>query len=118
MTAKVTRIDALTPEQQAQFQAWRDKWVAIGLRTGPTDWAAFEAAVRSCYVASGLPEPRVVIGAASPMACVQADTALARIFGAQVDAQVRARVDAQVDPWRAYGYLGGQFWVGGWWDSP
>ena len=40
--ARVKRVDSLTPEQEARMPEWRDKWIEIGLRTGPADRPAFE----------------------------------------------------------------------------
>ena len=51
-TKKVTRVDALTDEQRARMPEWRDKWIEIGLRTGPADRAKFEKHVVRCYQAA------------------------------------------------------------------
>ena len=62
-----TRITELTPAQAAQMDAWADRWIEIGLRTGETDWATFERAARKCYEAAGVPWPGVVVQVPSPL---------------------------------------------------
>jgi hypothetical protein len=63
---KVKRVQQLTPEQTAMLPAWRDKWIEIGLRTGPADRAAFERHVRVCYRTAGLVEPKRIVWVPSP----------------------------------------------------
>ena len=63
------RIAALTPEMEATFPAWVEKWIAVGLRTGPLtedEWRRVEQATRRCYRFAGLEQPTVVLGVASP----------------------------------------------------
>jgi hypothetical protein len=95
----VKRIDALTPEQVGRMPEWRDKWIGIGLRTGPADRAKFEAAAAECYVLSGLTAPRRIVWVASPfaLACRAPTLAYLTELSAQVDDQVHDQVDAQVD---------------------
>ena len=47
----VKRLDALTAEQEARMPEWRDKWIEVGLRTGPADREAFEKHATACYKA-------------------------------------------------------------------
>jgi hypothetical protein len=63
----VKRVDKLTPAQTAQMGPWADKWIEIGLRTGPADRAKFEAAVARCYKAANLPWHGNVIWVPSPL---------------------------------------------------
>ena len=46
---RITRVDALTPEQEAMLPAWRDKWINIGLSTESADRSKAEEAIRACY---------------------------------------------------------------------
>src|SRR5579859_4828603 len=62
-----TRIDQLSDEERARFNEWADKWIEIGLRTGPADRDRFEAAVRDCYRFAGIPFPEVVVWVPSPL---------------------------------------------------
>jgi hypothetical protein len=62
-----TRIDILTDEQRAQFDAHTDKWIDIGLRTGPADRELFERSVRDCYRYAGIDFPEVVVWVPSPL---------------------------------------------------
>ena len=69
MSAKVgvTRVDRLTDAERARFDEWADKWIEIGLRTGPADREAFERAVQDCYRFAGIPWPGTVIWVPSPL---------------------------------------------------
>jgi len=63
----VKRVYKLTPAQTAQMGPWADKWIEIGLRTGPADRAKFEAAVARCYKAANLPWHGNMIWVPSPL---------------------------------------------------
>src|SRR3990167_4788647 len=63
----VKHIDRLTDKQEAQMVPWAKKWIAIGLRTGETDWGRFEQGARACYRFTKLAEPRVVVRVQSPL---------------------------------------------------
>ena len=41
----VTRIEHLTPEQEAAIPAWVDKWIEHGLDTTPADRPKVEAGI-------------------------------------------------------------------------
>ena len=156
------RIDKLTPAQEAQMDAWADKWIEIGLRTGSADRALFEDAARRCYEAAGLKWHDRVVWVPSPLVMALAapiaghildrkvsgavrDAVRGAVSGAvggavggavsgavrdavrdavsgAVSGAVRDAVDGAVDGavsdafrlnWHRY--IGGQFWVGGWW---
>ena len=81
--------------------AHRDKWIANGLATGPTNKERFETAVRKCYAAAKLAPPKVVVWVPSPMVlCFAAPTAaylIARHRGELPDSAVRSAVDSAVD---------------------
>jgi hypothetical protein len=68
----VRQIAHLTPAQSAKLRSHADRWVDIGLRTGPADRPAFEAAAQRCYKAAGLPWHGNVVWVGSPLALVLA----------------------------------------------
>lgn len=132
----VTRIDQLTDDQRARFEEWGDKWIEIGLRTGPADRAKFEQAVQDCYRFAGIPWPAVVVWVPSPMVMALAAPTAALVIesilasraakaprgrgltAAEVDEAVRGAVGEAVHGVirRAWSnYFGGQFWPGGYW---
>ena len=101
-----TRIDKLTPEQEARFGEWRQKWIAVGLSTAPADRARFEAAALECYRLSGLPPPKRIVWVPSPLVGAIAAPLAAfcletrkrpQISAASVDASVDASVRDSVD---------------------
>jgi len=60
----------LTEAHKAQFPAWRDKWIANALQTGPyddDDKAACRVAVRGLYDAADLAAPTNEVFAAGPI---------------------------------------------------
>ena len=94
-----TRIDRLTPAQEAQFQGHAGKWIAAGLRTGTADWDRFELAARECYRLIGVEWPGLVIRVSSPMVGMYAAGVARRIIdqvGDQVGTQVGTQVGAQI----------------------
>ena len=125
------RIEKLTPEQEAMFPVWRDKWIDIGLKTGETDWETFGVYMPICYQKAGLEFPKKVIRVSSPIVGAFASSIANKILknkGKSVHDAVHGAVhdavhdavhgavhDAKLE-WHFW--LGGQFWVGGWWGSP
>src|SRR3990167_7774292 len=65
-------IDKLTDEQKARFSEWRDRWIAIGLQTGETDWKNFEKGARDCYRFAGLAPPKRIVRVESPLVLARA----------------------------------------------
>lgn len=63
----VKRVSALTEDQRARMDEWADRWIEVGLRTGPADRERFEAAVGECYRFAGLEPPRRVVWVGSPL---------------------------------------------------
>lgn len=61
------RIDALSPEQQAQLEVYRDKWMAIGLLAGETDRQAAEFAIDDVYRCMDFPVPRLKLWVRNPL---------------------------------------------------
>ena len=93
----MAKINKLTPEQEADLSAARDKWLEIGLSTVPIDREASKAAVAKMYECAGLPVPKVFIFLDSPRQGAMAAALLKDSkFGAQVGAQVRDQVRDQV----------------------
>ena len=140
----VKRIDALTDEQKAQMDAWADKWIEVGLRTGNADREKFERAAQKCYAAANIPWHGNVIWVPSPIvmafAAPTADFILQKIgkkavrdaVGGAVSGAVHGAVHGVVSD-AVHGavdgviknvksnwlnYLGGQFWPGGYWWGP
>lgn len=63
------QITSLTPEQEARLPIIRDKWLAIGLRTGgKIDRAAARPAIDAAYQAAGLAAPKWLLVLPSPRA--------------------------------------------------
>jgi hypothetical protein len=130
------RIEKLTKAQKARFNEWADKWIEIGLRTGPADRPKFEQAVRECYRFAGLEPPKVIVWTTSPLVVSLAGPIAALLIefhrkgklsvhdavGDAVGDAVRGAVGDAVgdavgqvlaNAWS--NYFGGQFWVGGYW---
>ena len=62
------RIDKLTPGQEARLGEWRDKWIAIGLKTGETDKERCERGLKVAYEKTGIKFPGEVVWVKSPPA--------------------------------------------------
>lgn len=107
--AKRTRIEKLSDEEIGRFDEWADKWIAIGLRTGPADRPTFERAAQACYGYAKIPWPaRGVEWVLSPLALARA----AQMVIAE------GPESSQWAPMTWQNYIGGQFWVGGtWWGG-
>ena len=58
--SEIKKIEKLTPEQEAQFAVYRDKWIAIGLSMEPANRPEAEAAIVKAYAVAGLAAPRIV----------------------------------------------------------
>jgi len=102
----MAKINELTPEQEADMSATRDKWLAIGLSTAPIDREASKAAAVKMYECAGLPAPKVFIFLGSPrQGAIAAALLKDSKFGAQVWAQVGAQVWDQV-----WAQVGDQVW--------
>jgi hypothetical protein len=63
----VKHIKKLTPAQEARMKEWADKWIEIGLRTGPAEREKFAQAAEVCYRAAGVAWPGNVVWVASPL---------------------------------------------------
>ena len=62
-----TKIDALTPEQEAQILGWVEKWIAKGVSLRDPDEARFRDAVNQCYTFAGYPIPQLILWVDSPI---------------------------------------------------
>jgi len=96
-----TKLNKLSPEQEAQIPIVRDEFLRIGFSTEPADFEAAEQAVRDAYAVANLPPPKIIIRLASPRegaiaAAILKGTRLGDSVRDQVWAQVRAQVWAQV----------------------
>ncbi len=61
-------IEKLTKKQEERLSEFRDKWLAIGLSTGPVDFERAKQAAIKCYELAGLKPPEKWDFAPSPMA--------------------------------------------------
>lgn len=95
----MSKIDELTPEQEALLPVWRDRGLALGLSTTPltdAEWDRVEAGTRECYRLAGLEQPRVMLRMDSPYSVVLAQNYSHTLLNAVPTAQVWDRVRIQV----------------------
>jgi len=92
----VKKIESLTPEQEAQMPAWRDKWIDIGLRTGDADFDTFDKYIKVAYEKAGLEFPDCIVRVKSPKIGAQVAAVRSAVDSA-VDSAVRSAVDSAVD---------------------
>lgn len=64
-------IQSLTPEQEAQLPVYRDKWIEIGLQTGPMNQDAAREAIKLVYEKGRLTPPKEVFFLQSPKHAVE-----------------------------------------------
>lgn len=86
----------LTPEHEARFPEWRDRWVKIGLSTERADFDRAETAVRGMYRAAGLDEPLGVLRMGSPYSAILGGYYAHAILSALIPQQVEWQVERQV----------------------
>lgn len=92
-----TKLEKLTPEQEAIFPIYRDKWLKIGLDTNPTNRDEAEAAIRLTYECGGLLPPKVIIWCRSPLeGALERKNQVKNQVGEQIWEQVKNQVGAQV----------------------
>ena len=63
------KIETITPEQEARFPEWVEKWTAIGLSTERADFETAKTAVLALYEIIGQPKPQVILSK-SPKAAI------------------------------------------------
>ena len=64
-------LDTLTPEQEARFSAYREKWLKIGLDTSPIDKEEATQAIHLLYQCGGLAPPAEIHFYRSPFELAQ-----------------------------------------------
>lgn len=64
-------IESLTPEQEAQIDVYRDKWLAIGLSTDRVDPELARPAVELMYKVAGLNPPEEIVFVGGPTAAIK-----------------------------------------------
>jgi hypothetical protein len=62
----------LTPEQEARFPEFVEKWTKIGLCSDPADRPRAEAGIRLAYESAGLKRPERIVWCESPYAMIMA----------------------------------------------
>lgn len=67
----MSKIESLTPEQEAQMDVYRDKWIKIGLSTEPLDLENAKKAAIKAYELAGLPAPTQFFTAKSPVDAIR-----------------------------------------------
>jgi predicted Fe-S protein YdhL (DUF1289 family) len=92
------RVDRLEEWQRGLLPAWRDYWLAAGLRTSsaPLDTGAAKAAVGEVYREAGLPPPVLVVTVDSPLAGAMAAALLCGAMPGAADEQVWQDVSQQL----------------------
>jgi hypothetical protein len=98
----LTKIEELTPEQEARFPEFVRKWTDIGLSTAPADRPRAEAAIRWMYRQANLAEPRIVwcgspLGNALARAIVSTTNSVESSVRSSVESSVRSSVRSSVE---------------------
>lgn len=65
------KIEKLTPEQEAMFPVYVERWTKIGMSTEPVDFWQAKAAALLAYDKAGLPHPTRFFTAKSPMDAIR-----------------------------------------------
>src|SRR3990167_985612 len=60
-------IDKLTPDHEAKFSEYIEKWIKIGLCTDPADRPTAEKAIVESYKLAGLNPPKKIVWCGSPL---------------------------------------------------
>jgi hypothetical protein len=94
----MSKIEKLTEEQVDKLEEYRNKWLKIGLSTGPCDRSAAEKAIDLVYACGGLPPPKIKVWLRSPYAGITGAFLVSKLgdLGDQVRAQVWSQVWDQV----------------------
>ena len=91
----MSKIDRLTPDQQARFSDFVREWTAVGLSTEPADRPRAEAAIKWMYREAELAEPRTVWCGSPRSDALTRDSVWDSVWDS-VRASVRASVWASV----------------------
>jgi len=94
-------IKSLTKEQQAKFQHYVDKWLAIGLSTEPANPEKAKAAIRKAYECAGIPAPDQIFGPFDcPLCSIRAEK---DFFGTKETNLLSAQIFGSMDAyWLAF----------------
>ena len=85
------RIDKLTDEQKSQIDAWADKWIEIGLRTGEIDLQTFTEGAKEAYGFASIPWHNNVIVVDNPLIMALAAPVAGRSEERRVGKECRSR---------------------------
>lgn len=89
-------IDKLTPEQEARFPEFVERWTNVGLSTAPLDQDQAREAVNLCYQCGGVPAPRKILFYQSPWQMYAALTILKQIEDeGNLDSQICEATDEE-----------------------
>jgi hypothetical protein len=87
-----TKIDKLTPEQEAQIPVIREKWKAIALSTERIDRQKASEAIKAAYAIIGKQEPEIVFFD-SPLAAL---SFLESHLGSQLESQLQNQLGSEL----------------------
>ena len=91
------KIEKLTPEQEARFPEFVDKWLKIGLCTDPANRPEAERGINLAYELAGLKKPTTIVWFASPLSMAITHGLLKNeSVGTSVGTSVRDSVRASV----------------------
>lgn len=93
---KTVVIDKITPEQQARFPEWVEKWTAIGLSCEPANFDVSEDAVLRAYDAAKIARPKIVLRVSSPFAACYGGTLAWWLLKEWADANQEAEMTDEV----------------------
>jgi hypothetical protein len=97
----MSKIERLTPEQEAQLAVYRQKWTDIGLSTQPADRQEAEDAINESYRLAGLQPPKKIVWCGSPLSQGLTRAVILNTKRASVRASVRDSVGDSV--WASVG---------------
>ncbi|MEP6743419.1 MAG: DUF6745 domain-containing protein [bacterium] len=114
-------LNKLTPTLEKRLPEIRNKWITVGLRTGPGSLKDAWAGIQKAYVTAGREEPKFWVWLESPFRAVYGCAVLGQVFvelqrpksAPQVSDQVSAQVSEFLGSW--WYWMPGQF--EGWWLS-
>ena len=87
----MSQIEELTAAQEQKLEAYRDKWIKIGLSTEPVNKEDAERALKDVYSVANLKEP-MILWARSPMECLY----MGAFLKITIKESVNKKVDEQV----------------------
>ena len=96
----MSQIKELTAAQEQKLEAYRDKWIKIGLSTEPVNKEDAERALKDVYSVANLKEP-MILWARSPMECLY--------MGAFLKITIKESVNKKVDE-QVWNQVGDKVW--------